>query len=118
MERPNFPLVTDEDNLPVIGTQNGVRDPMVYAKLFCPWGRATWWLLEYDPADRIAFCFAYLLDEMCAELGDVSIDELEGIKGIAGLTIERDRYFTPKPLSEALEAHGLHRCAANFKPRP
>ena len=49
MDRPNFPLVTDEDNLPLTGAQSGVSDPTVYAKLFCPWGRGTWWLLEYDP---------------------------------------------------------------------
>jgi len=118
MDRPNFPLVTDEDNLPAIGTQSGVRDPMVYCKLFCPWGRGTWWLLEYDPAERIAFGFAYLIDEACAELGDVSIDELESIPGPIGLTIERDCYFSPKPLSQALADHGLHHAASYFKHNP
>ncbi len=118
MDRPNFPLVTDEDNLPLTGAQSGVSDPTVYAKLFCPWGRGTWWLLEYDPDHRIAFCFAYLGDEWCAELGDVSIDELESVHGPIGLTIERDCYFTPKPLSQALADHGLYQAASNFKPQP
>jgi hypothetical protein len=110
-ERPNFPLLIPSD----APRKNKGRNPMVHAKLFCPWSAATWWITEYNPKDRIAFGFAYLGDEWCAELGSVCIDELESINGPLFLTIERDRYFTPKPLSEALEAHGLHEAASNFK---
>ena len=32
-------------------------DPVVIAKLFDAFGSATWWLTQYDPAERIAFGF-------------------------------------------------------------
>jgi hypothetical protein len=36
-------------------SQEHESDPMVVAKLFDPCGSATWFLLEYDPVERIAF---------------------------------------------------------------
>ena len=113
-DRPNFPLIDTVDACPPPCAQEDKRDPIVHVKLFCPWGAATWWITEYDPSDRTAFGYAFLGDPYMAELGFVSLDELESITGIAGLTIERDVHFKPKPLSEALKAHGLDYCAAQF----
>jgi Protein of unknown function (DUF2958) len=31
------------------------KDPLVITKLFDPCGSATWYLLEYDPIEKIAF---------------------------------------------------------------
>tara|TARA_Y100000310_G_scaffold151304_1_gene150915 strand:- start:2200 stop:2355 length:156 start_codon:yes stop_codon:yes gene_type:complete len=39
----------------------------------------------------------------CDELGYVSINELEEIKGALGLGIERDRLFSPKPFGDVVE---------------
>ena len=62
-------------------------------KLFCPWGAATWLLTEIDPEDEdIAFGLCDL-GMGCPELGTVRISELEGIRGPAGLRIERDCHF-------------------------
>ena len=38
-------------------SQEHVKDPIVIAKLFDPCGSATWYLTEYDPAEKIAFCY-------------------------------------------------------------
>ena len=119
---PQRPMLTEADGIPAYGEVYGPRatrkdsgNPMVYAKLFCPWAAGTWWVLEFDQIEQIAFCFAYLGDEWCAELGDVSLEELEEVRGPAGLAIERDLYFKPCRLSEALANHGLHEAAAKFR---
>ncbi len=36
-------------------SQEHEKDPLVIAKLFDPCGSATWYLTEYDPAEKIAF---------------------------------------------------------------
>lgn len=79
--------------------QEKVKDPICYVKLFSPTGMATWWLTEYDPKDRVAFGYCLLNDPRDAELGYVSIEELEGIKVLGVLGIERDINWTPQPLS-------------------
>jgi hypothetical protein len=99
--------------LPALRSQQDSSDPMVYTKFFCPWGAATWWILEYD-GDDILFGFAYLLNEECAELGYISKEDLESIRGFGGLRIERDHNFKPKRLSSALLDHGLKEAASRF----
>jgi hypothetical protein len=63
-------------------------------KLFCPWTGATWLLTELEPEDPdIAFGLCDL-GKGFPELGRVSLMELASVTGPAGLTIERDLYFT------------------------
>ncbi len=92
--------------IPKLYQQEGVGDPMVYVKLYNPYGIGTWLLIEYDGQD-IAFCYVDLLE---SEMGYVSVRELESMPAyingkwydeIPG--IERDLYFTPRPLSKALK---------------
>ena len=92
-------LLTAEDlkNLPALYNTEDIEDPIVHVKLFHPLGKATWFLTEYDPEDKIAFGFALITD---GELGYIPLTELEKID-IRGLKVERDNYWTPKPLSEA-----------------
>jgi len=71
----------------------------VVCKLFHPVGAGTWYLYEKID-DDVYMCFANLGDPMCAELGTVSLSELQSIK-LMGLGIERDRFF--EPLSMTLE---------------
>jgi hypothetical protein len=110
-------LITKElsAKMPKFRAQEKTRDPIVYAKLFCPWGAATWWLTEYDAKENLAFGFAYLGDEDMAELGYISITELSEVSGPFGLKVERDIHFSAVPMSEALSDFGLHRSAAKFK---
>lgn len=93
-------LLTDELKAALVANNFSNRDadhiPVV--KLFTPWANATWLLTEMEPDGR---CFGLCdlgLGE--PELGYVSLEELESLKGPAGLTVERDLYFhTDKPLS-------------------
>lgn len=87
-----------EKSLPAIYSQDGKgEDAICYAKFFCPWGSWVWYATEYDPAERIFFG---LVDGHERELGSFSLDELESVRGPMGLGIERDLYWTPKPLKE------------------
>ncbi len=38
-------------------SQEHESDPLVIVKLFDPCGSASWFLLEYDPTEKIAFCY-------------------------------------------------------------
>ncbi len=79
-------------------SQEHEEDPLVIAKLFDPCGSATWFLLEYDPVEKIAFGYVQGLAE--DELGYISLTEMESIKGPTGIGIEQDMYFQQKRLSE------------------
>lgn len=82
---------------PLYGQDGKGMDAIAYLKLFTPWAGWTWWVTEYDP--ETGECFG-LVQGMETELGYFSLKELEGIRGPAGLRIERDLYFDPKPLRE------------------
>jgi len=79
-------------------SQENEKDPLVICKLFDPCGSASWFLLEYDPVEKIAFSFVQGLIE--DEFGYVSLTEMESIKGPLGIGIELDEYFVQKRLSE------------------
>jgi hypothetical protein len=76
-------------------------DAIVHVKLFTPDSNWTWYLTEYDPADRLAFGLCVFFVE--AEMGYVSLAELETVRGPMGLRVERDLYWTPRPLREVAE---------------
>lgn len=87
--------------LPALYSQEENRDPMVVAKFFCPWNQWTWYATEggISPTiDEYVFFGLVVGDE--TELGYFALSELESIHGPAGLKIERDMYWSPKPLSE------------------
>ncbi len=86
-----------EAKLPAICSQEHVADPTVQLKLFTPDGHFTWYATEYDPKSRMFFGLVSGHEE---ELGYFSLTELESVRGLMGLPVERDMYFTPKPLSE------------------
>lgn len=62
-------------------------------KLFNPVGSSTWYITEIDEDCELAFGFCNLGDDEMAELGYVSISELESIQLPFGLSIERDLYW-------------------------
>ena len=67
---------------------------MVVAKIFNPYGRGCWYLLNSDPQDS-DYLWA-IVDLFEVETGSVSRSELESIKVPPfGLGLERDLYFTP-----------------------
>jgi hypothetical protein len=73
-----------------------IPDPTVWVKFFFPDFHWTWYVIEYDGED---LCFGWV-DGDARELGYFSLKELTSTRGTLGLPIERDRYFTPCPLSE------------------
>ena len=89
-----------QKKLPKLNSQGYKKDPMVQVKYFCPWGNWTWYGIEFDGEDEF---FGYVLGD-CGELGYFYLSELKTLKGPWGLGIERDLYFSPKPLSEIKEA--------------
>lgn len=72
-------------------------DPVACVKWFTPDASWTWYVLEYDPKERLCFGFVEGLER---ELGYFSLDEIQQLRGPLGLRVERDLHFSPAPLSE------------------
>lgn len=97
-------LIVKSDNLPPLYSQENNPDPMVRTRLFALGSGATWYLTEYsevapDGTERLGFGLCDLYGDGDAELGYVSIAELENLNFMGIPRVERDRYWTPKPLS-------------------
>ena len=89
--------------LPALGTTADATDPVAVVKFFNPTGSWTWYATEFDGTDT----FFGLVDGHVKELGYFSLSELAAFRGRWGLGIERDRHFTPTPLSKLLNG-GVH----------
>lgn len=89
-----------------IGTQDA-EDPIVIAHFFNPSGQGDWFMIEWDPEDRVMFCYASLFNDENNELGYTSIDELLQFRGEFGLGIERELSWKECPLSEAKKIKGI-----------
>lgn len=94
-KRPCYRYIRQSDKLPTYEELAG--DPIAHVKLFDPTGSWTWYIASYDPETRIAWG---LVDGFEKELGDFSMEELVTIRGRFGLPLERDLYWTPRPLAE------------------
>ena len=88
--------------LPKLYSQEGNKDPTVYVKFFTPWGGWTWFATEGEELDGDFIFFGYVIGH-ARELGYFSLNELCSVTGPAGLKIERDIHFEPKPKSEVSE---------------
>jgi hypothetical protein len=81
---------------------SSLENQMVVAKIFNPYGRGVWYLLNSDPEDP-DYIWA-IVDLFEPEMGSVSRSELQTVKVPPfGLGLERDIYFTPKPAKEVFE---------------
>jgi len=69
-----------------------LEEKMVYSKFFLADAQWSWYILELDKKSNTFFA---LVDGLDRELGYVSLDELEQVRGHMGLHVERDLYFTP-----------------------
>ncbi len=85
-----------------VGSQDGVKDPIVVAKFFNSSGAGTWLATEYNPQTKIFFGFVQIFGDECDEWGYFSLAELESFKGRAGLGIERDLFIGEKKMSEII----------------
>jgi hypothetical protein len=86
-----------------VGSQENVDDPIVIAKFFNPAGPGRWFATEYDPKEKIFFGYVSIFGDMNDEWGSFSLEELESIKTLMGLGIERDLYFTETKSSEIIK---------------
>lgn len=83
-----------------VGKQDLDKDPIVIAKFFNPTGRGTWFATEYNPKTKIFFGYVSLFGDHNDEWGSFSLQELELVKGMLGLGIERDLYCGEKRISK------------------
>lgn len=83
------------DKIPPLYVTKDQADPLVWIKLFTPDAGWTWYVIEWDRED---LCFG-LVDGLECELGYFSLAEIAAVRGGLGLPVERDLYFTPRPLS-------------------
>lgn len=114
-------LLTKElrEQIPPIGSQEHIDDPLVRAKFFTPDSGWTWYVIEgsalvgemqvplaesnQSMEDDVLF-FGYVIGQDC-ELGYFSLNELASIRGPFNLPVERDIYFEPEPLSVIKKKH-------------
>lgn len=94
---PAFKLIPDEPALPPLKACENEPDPQAVLKWFAADSSWTWYVLEYDPQDRVAFA---LVDGHELEMGYVNVGELERARGPLGQRIERDLHFEPTRISE------------------
>ena len=89
-------------HLPALYGQDGKgTEATVFVKWFG--GPCTWLITEYDPGERIAFGWCDL-GVGFPELGYVSLDEVLSLRiPPIGARIERDLYFTPRSLRDAVK---------------
>jgi hypothetical protein len=93
-----------ENRFKEIGDQSekSAEDTIVIAKFFNPSGAGTWYATEYNPKDKIFFGYVSIFGDENDELGSFSLEELESIKGMFGLGIERDKFFKECKLAEVM----------------
>jgi hypothetical protein len=96
-------LITKEllKKLPKLYETENKEDPTVICKFFTPWSNWTWYATEFDGKDIF---FGWVVGHEC-ELGYFSLKELESVRGPYQLSIERDLYFDPQPLSKVKAMH-------------
>lgn len=83
------------------GCQEKVKDPVVVAKYFNPYGSGTWYATEYNPASKLFFGYVTGLGH--DEWGYFSLKEMESIKVPPfNLPLERDMYFEAQTISKIL----------------
>lgn len=98
-------LLTKEilDMFEKVGDQQDVNNPIVVAVFFNPAGSGYWFATEYDPETELFFGCVSIHNDWNDEFGYISLAEIRDTVLPFGLRIERDMYFEPKPLTEALE---------------
>jgi hypothetical protein len=86
----------------------GYNNMRPICKLFTPWGQCTW--LVTGEEDGILYGYGDL-GMGCVEWGGLfTKEEVEAIRGPAGLKIERDLHFTDDPSINWLEKDSLVGC--------
>lgn len=80
-------------------------EQLVYCKIFNPYGRGTWYIVNQDPDDP-NYLWA-IVDLFEVEEGSVLKSELENCRipvGHFSFPLERDLFWQPKPAREVWDA--------------
>lgn len=112
-------LLTEEDRklfaekYPLYSQDSKRGDALVVLKYFLPGTAATWYILEGSPEGEDFIFFGYVTGLAEDEYGYVSLKELESVEirvpmvdqnekeiGRIPCHVEKDLYFTPKPIGE------------------
>lgn len=101
-KRPCYRYIRESDKLPALDSTDRISPhddgaPMARIKLFDPTSNWTWYIAEYDPETRRAFGRVHGFED---EYGYIDMKEIVDQRGRFGLPIERDLYWTRRPLSE------------------
>src|SRR6266852_543809 len=94
-------------SLPLLYSQENVRDKVVHIKFFTPDSSWTWYAMEGSPEDEDFIFFGYVIG-LEKEWGYFALSELVAARGSLGLPIERDLYFKPAPFSQVKEVGNDH----------
>ena len=86
------------NTIPELYDTQDLKDPICQIKLFLADSSFTWYIIELDRAD-LNTCYGFV-DGLERELGYFSLDELESVRGLFGLKVERDLSFKPTRLSK------------------
>ncbi len=92
-----------ENKLPKLYSQENEKDPICKLKFFTPDSSFTWFITEGEKEDNGDWrFFGKVVSHLCpeGELGYTMLSQITSIRGSLGLPVERDMYFSEKPLSE------------------
>lgn len=91
-----------EKSLPPLNSTEDIPIPerVVHCKFFDPSSSYTLYVLEGETEGDDFTFFGYVTGLVEDELGYTSLRELESVRGRFGLGIERDLYWTPKPVKD------------------
>ena len=96
----------DVHTLPALYSQEEITDPVAHIKYFTPDAQWTWYATE-GRVEGTDFLFFGFVVGPSPEWGYFSLVELESVRGPLGLRIERDLFFNPAPISDALRRDGI-----------
>ena len=94
-KRPAYRYIRSADRLPSVDEARMADQPVARVKVFDPTGSWTWYIAGYDPETRRAWGF---VDGFESEVGTFDMGELCALRGRFGLPVDRDLYWTPRPL--------------------
>ena len=88
---------TDEDRamLPALYETRLEPDPIACIKLYTPLLRCRWYVIEFDGRDE----FFGFFSGFEAEIGYFSVADLQRVRKLVGIAVQRDLEFEPTPLS-------------------
>jgi hypothetical protein len=86
---------------PLYANEEKGLEALAVVKFFTPDSSWTWYASEFD-GDDLFFGLAVGFEP---ELGYFKLSELQTVRGKLGLSVERDRFFTPTSLRALLDQH-------------